>query len=204
MQLDQSRPPDGPGAVREALESAMLAAGVAPSIFNSQPWRWIAVGDHLVLRADLAKQIPVVDPHARLLTLCCGISLHHAYTELAASGYQVEVVRPAEPSGVLARLSIRGAGAADPTAIHLARAAWSRHTDRRPFAPGTSVPADVIAELTRAAAIPRVMVDNITRHTGFLATAASAAAAIEAHNPAYREVLGRGWTWHAAAARACR
>ena len=46
----------------EALVAAAEAALRAPSIFNSQPWRWHVSADALELRTDPARQLAVVDP----------------------------------------------------------------------------------------------------------------------------------------------
>lgn len=173
----------------------MMTARIAPSIFNSQPWHWQIDRDRLVLSANLTRQIPVVDPQARLLTLSCGASLHHACVELAACGYHVDIRRAADLSAILAEVRIRCAGNADAAAIDLAQAAWSRHTDRRPFALGSIVPPEQIAFVTSAARTSRVSVDDITGHRAFLATAASAAEFIERRDPAYRAALA-DWVGH--------
>src|SRR5262245_54922876 len=68
------------------LARAALAALVAPSILNSQPWRWRIDADLAQLRADHGRQLTTLDPQGRLLTLSCGVALHHAVVALSAAG----------------------------------------------------------------------------------------------------------------------
>src|SRR4051812_46211033 len=94
----------------DALKAAAEAALRAPSILNTQPWRWRVTGDALELSADPDRQLPVIDPDHRLSTISCGTALHHARVALRAEGYAAEVDRllgPARPN-LLARIVIRG------------------------------------------------------------------------------------------------
>src|SRR4051794_8752749 len=61
-----------------ALHRAAEDAGRAPSILNTQPWRWHIEHDIMHLHADLSRKVAALDPHGRLLTLSCGAALHHA------------------------------------------------------------------------------------------------------------------------------
>ena len=72
------------GTDTDALVAAAEAALRAPSIFNSQPWRWHVTADELELLTDPDRQLPVVDPEHMMSTLSCGIALHHARTALSA------------------------------------------------------------------------------------------------------------------------
>jgi nitroreductase len=116
------------------LANAAALAGYAPSIHNSQPWRW-RVGDGVLdLFAVPSRQLAVTDPEGRLATLSCGAALHHARTALVAEGQQVEVTRqpdPAEPDR-LARITIAGHTPVTPEAVRLVQTIRMRHTDRRP------------------------------------------------------------------------
>jgi nitroreductase len=126
-----------------ALTAAAKAAGRAPSIHNTQPWRWTVQADTLDLHADAGRQLTELDHDGHLMLISCGAALHHARVALRATGWQVEVDRPAtEP---LARIRLVGHGAADPAAAALARAAESRHTDRRPVAAEPAPPEAVDA-----------------------------------------------------------
>src|SRR5215207_8758566 len=99
-----------PGLGDTALEQAATVALRAPSIFNTQPWRWRLDDGVAELRADRERQLHTVDPQGRLLTLSCGVALHHLRAALAASGTQVEVARLPEPGDpdLLARVRVTG------------------------------------------------------------------------------------------------
>ena len=79
------QPPSG-----ETLTAAAAAAGYAPSILNTQPWRWRLGPGRLELFAERARQLTVSDPQGRLLTISCGAALHHARTALAAAGWSAQ------------------------------------------------------------------------------------------------------------------
>jgi hypothetical protein len=121
----------------EALSSAARAAGQAPSIHNTQPWRWRVGAGGLDLYLDRDRLVPNTDPLARLAILSCGAALHHARTALAAGGWQVEVTELPDPSDGdhLAHVTVYDRGAAVPEALHRLWAMRVRHTDRRPVDP---------------------------------------------------------------------
>jgi hypothetical protein len=87
------------------LARAALTAGKAPSILNTQPWRWRVDGRLLELRADRHRQVTGLDPDGRLLTLSCGVALHHVRVALATEGADIRVVHlPDSESGHAAAL----------------------------------------------------------------------------------------------------
>jgi nitroreductase len=55
----------------ETLSQAAVSAGFAPSILNTQPWRWRLEPGRLELFAERAGQLRVTDPQGRLLTISC-------------------------------------------------------------------------------------------------------------------------------------
>jgi nitroreductase len=119
-----------------ALTTAVAAAGLAPSIHNTQPWRWHLSGDSLDLHLEPSRLLPVADPDTRLATLSCGAALHHARVSLAAQGWRATVTRipdPARPEH-LAHLRVDGPAPVPVEALTARRAHTIelRHTDRRP------------------------------------------------------------------------
>jgi nitroreductase len=123
------------GAVRAALTAAVGVARLAPSVHNTQPWRWRLAANGLVLRADRRRQLPVADPDGLLLTQSCGTALHHALIALAADGWLTRVRRLPDPADadLFAEIELTGRGGPDPAAAELAQAARQRRTDRRPL-----------------------------------------------------------------------
>lgn len=114
--------------------AAITAARYAPSILNTQPWRWRVRPDRLELFAEPRRQLGVTDPDGRLLILSCGTVLHHASVTLAAQGWTARIVRTPSTSTTvplavcdrLERITVT------PAARQREQAMRTRHTDRRP------------------------------------------------------------------------
>ena len=109
----------------------------APSIHNTQPWRWVYRSGVLELYADRSRQLPALDPDGRSLLLSCGAALELARLGFAASGWRTEVDRlpdAGEPD-LLARIRPVAREAVDGSVVARAEAAERRHTERRPFLP---------------------------------------------------------------------
>ena len=65
----------------------------APSVHNTQPWRWQVGPRGLTLLADRARQLMRADPEGRDLVLSCGAALHHLRVAAAAEGLRALVRR---------------------------------------------------------------------------------------------------------------
>src|SRR5690242_4571461 len=63
-----------PAEVREVVEVAELA----PSVHNTQPWRFEWDGRTLLVREDPSRGLPVLDPDGRERLLSCGAAVQHA------------------------------------------------------------------------------------------------------------------------------
>jgi nitroreductase len=135
----------------EDLAAAAAAAGLAPSVHNTQPWRWRVGPDRLDLYADRSRQLPATDPTGRLLMLSCGAALHHARVAMAAEGWTAAVALfpSRDDPDHIARV-VRGARVGvRPEAMRLFQAVRTRHTDRRPVA-DVPVPTSALAAIRRA------------------------------------------------------
>src|SRR5689334_19638256 len=60
--------------------AAMRMASRAPSLHNTQPWRWIFDGVRLHLYRDDDRLLTSADPLGRQLVISCGAMLHHVRT----------------------------------------------------------------------------------------------------------------------------
>jgi nitroreductase len=133
--------------LRRIVESAIRA----PSVHNTQPWRWHGTGHTLELYADRSRQLLAGDPEGRNLAISCGAALHHAQVAADALGWSAEVtlLPDAEQRDLLARLELR---AATPSrhAAELAAAIETRCTDRRRFT-SWPVPDDRLTHLAAQA-----------------------------------------------------
>lgn len=133
------------------LERIVGVASRAPSVHNSQPWRWRGGGHTLELYADSTRQLMESDPLGRNLTISCGAALHHAQVAAGALGWGAEVRRHPDPGqpDLLARLDL--AAAPPPAAAAEALVAVdARCTDRRRFT-SWPVPEERLAHLARIA-----------------------------------------------------
>jgi len=173
-------------ALREAAETALAA----PSIFNTQPWRWQVSGDTLRLWADRERQLLVADPEARMLTISCGVALHHARVALAAVGHWSAVRRLPDPGDTDLLAEVRVAGGHRPTdsEVRLKEAIGLRRTDRRAFSQG--VPVEAVPALIDAAEFQRAHLRLIRPdEVGSLALAAARADALQLADAGYRREL---------------
>jgi hypothetical protein len=119
----------------DRLRSVVELACRAPSVHNTQPWRWRIVGDTgLALYADRDRQLPVADPDGRDLALSCGAALHHAIVSAGAMGMTPTVDLLPDPvdTDLLARLHL-SPGRPLPDAQPTLQAVERRCTDRRRF-----------------------------------------------------------------------
>jgi nitroreductase len=136
--------------VTDRLVRALTVAGRAPSIHNTQPWRWRLHGNVADLYADTRRQLIVADPDRRLMTLSCGAALDHACTALAADGVAATVdllPRGGDPTH-LARLTVTGRAVVTDAAVRLLHTIQIRHTDRRPLLDQSIRGSDVAAMRT--------------------------------------------------------
>jgi nitroreductase len=136
------------GTIRTALSMATRA----PSVHNSQPWRWRVGPLSLHLHADQDRHLPSTDPDGRDLILSCGASLHHCIVALAALGWQAKVHRlpnPADPDH-LAAIELQPSDVGD-LDVTLAAAIPRRRTDRRNYSQWPVAHRDIALMGARAA-----------------------------------------------------
>ncbi|MDP9222544.1 MAG: nitroreductase, partial [Actinomycetota bacterium] len=178
----------------DQLRAAVQLASRAPSIHNTQPWRWALRPDGLDLYADRFRQLAVADPDGHDLAVSCGAALELAQLGLASAGCTSVVQLTPDPHSpdLLARLTVTGFVAADEDTGRRVEAARRRYSDRRPFAP-RPVPEDTLDLLTAAAGGENVSVHMVQRADERLglAVVASRADRTMQSDPAYREELAR-------------
>jgi nitroreductase len=177
------------------LHHAAQTAIAAPSIFNTQPWRWQVDHSSLRLWAGRERQLIVADPEGRMLTVSCGVALHHARLALATAGYEAVVERLADPNDPDLLAEIHLGGVHSPSALEtmLIAAIPRRRTDRRAFSPDP-VPGAVAKSLVKVAEAEGAHLHLIRRdQIAALALAATQADALHLSDPEYRKELIR-WT----------
>lgn len=144
-----------PGTVLDipTLEGLIAAAVAAPSIHNTQPWRFRLDPDTatLELRAVAERGLRHTDPSGRALHVSVGCALFNLRVAAAHHGWEPvprRLPRPGEPD-LLATVRLAGTTRMS-GAARLYDALWRRHSSRFPFSDRT-VPASVLTELTEAA-----------------------------------------------------
>lgn len=137
---------------RTTARAVISLANRAPSVHNSQPWRWRIGPSSIHLFADPERALPATDPEGRDLRVSCGAALHHLRVALLAAGQGARVHRLPDPAHPLHLAAIEP-HPDQPTPDDLARtrAIENRRTDRRVFSTWP-VPVEMLAVLQAAAA----------------------------------------------------
>jgi nitroreductase len=139
-------------ALTAALERAAEQAILAPSVHNTQPWRFVIRPGAFEVRADFSRQLEVMDPDARELIISCGAALFNVRVSLAAAGFGTSVRRLPDHTqpDLLARVWPVGGSSALASLAVLDRDIVRRQTNRRRYAP-EPVPLRIIDTIVRAA-----------------------------------------------------
>ncbi|WP_328393224.1 Acg family FMN-binding oxidoreductase [Nocardia sp. NBC_00416] len=178
---------------REVTDIALGLAVRAPSVHNTQPWRWRSTRTGIQLFADTGRQLTVTDPYKRSLIVSCGAALHHMRAALAALGWASTVDYCPDPADPDHLATIRTARQ-QPTdvQIDLAAAIMLRRTDRRHYIP-RPVPArhlrSLAAQVSARGAAVRQVPDTLLPR---LATPMRRAVAVHATDRRYQDELA---TW---------
>ncbi|OBG44254.1 NAD(P)H nitroreductase, partial [Mycobacterium alsense] len=119
----------------DVLTRAVELACRAPSLHNSQPWRWVAEGGALRLFVDRDRTVPGTDRSGREAILSCGAALDHLRVAMLAAGWSAEVERfpnPNEPDH-LASIEFSPVEHVTRAQRDRANAILHRRTDRLPM-----------------------------------------------------------------------
>lgn len=119
----------------EVIHQLIRSACRAPSVHNTQPWRWHVDGTRIELRADHDRQLAISDPDGRNLTISCGAALHHLAVASAGVGRALEVDRLPDDDDpdLLAVAELGRVTAVGPADTEMLEALERRVTDRRRF-----------------------------------------------------------------------
>jgi hypothetical protein len=194
-----------PMTAEEIARYVVARAVWAPSVHNTQPWRFTADGGpQISLHADAGRRLAVADPDGREMMISCGAALFTVRLALRVLGYIPEtrvLPDPAQPA-LVARVSWRDRAPADEFERRLSGHVLTRRTHRGAFDPGP-LPPDTLAAL-RAAAAREGAVLRIVADDGRRAALAAAVQAAEHELSRDGERLRELARWTPAPGSACR
>jgi hypothetical protein len=172
----------------QGWSQVVAAATRAPSIHNTQPWRFVAAPDRLEVYLDTERALPVLDPTGRQQIISCGSAIEFAVVALAAAGHTAEVdLLPddGDPDR-LATMRVTASREASDEDRALAAAIDRRHTVRAAFQP-RAVPDGLVDRLQLEAASFGAWFKPIARSEEEVATVFLIARAeeMEQSDPAY-------------------
>jgi len=147
---------------QQILRNTVAAAVMAPSAYNTQPWRFRLVGARLELLADPKRHLQVIDRDRRQLVQSCGCALFNARVAIRAMGYtdEVTVLPRADDPDLLATLELGPTIEATESELALMRALPVRRTNRRSFQM-KPVSADDADLLVRSASLQGVWMERL-------------------------------------------
>lgn len=188
--------------VQDQLRHVLNYAVLAPSVYNTQPWRFRLGRGAVDLLADRSRVLPVADPTGRQLVMSCGAALFYLTLAIRHLGYQAAIQTHPAPADAdwLARVAPGVGQAATPDEEVLFRAMPYRHTERQPF-DGRRVALRLLRDLEQTAPAHGVWVQSVEApaRRSLLADLVAAGDETLWADPAFRQELA-GWLYAAPAA----
>lgn len=119
------------------IVDAIRLASRAPSIYNSQPWRWELSGSTLHLYARRERGVSSTDPTGRELTICLGVVLGHLQMVMEGFGWRCATTVLPDPnhSEHIAEIMFRRSPSITEGQRHRLESIAVRRTDRLPMTP---------------------------------------------------------------------
>ena len=130
----------------------IATAARAPSVHNTQPWRFKVSQQAIELHADPGRKLGA-DPLGRELLISCGAAVFGLRLAVRSLGYLPVVELLPDPARLRLPARVRLGAEAPMTALErkMLQAVPHRHTHRGPFQPGP-LPAGLLAQLQHDAA----------------------------------------------------
>ncbi|MFC4944918.1 Acg family FMN-binding oxidoreductase [Pseudonocardia sp. GCM10023141] len=184
------------GLDAEQTAGLLTTAARAPSLHNTQPWRFRVTPTVIELYSDPDRRLPVVDPDGREMRIACGAALLNLRLALQGHGIRplVTVLPDADRPDLIATVRHGGRKIPTPAVLQLLRAVPLRRTNRRPF---TDVPVEAQDQYAlKKAALDEgawlQVVENVADRSR-LQQLAVQAHQVQIADPAFTEELRR-WT----------
>jgi nitroreductase len=125
-------------------DELLRAAVAAPSMHNTQPWRFRFTGCVIEVHRDRSRELPAEDPDRRMLHLSLGAAVFNLRVEAArlAYGSIVRTLVDRRRPDLVAEVELVSGGAEAEELHRLAPAIWLRRTNRQPYS-DQHVPAEL-------------------------------------------------------------
>jgi nitroreductase len=183
------------GLSRQLADELLRAATAAPSMHNTQPWRFRVrhAAATIELWADPARMLPTGDPHGRAAHIAGGAALFNLRVAAAMARREAAarlLPDPGQPM-LLATIRLAHHHRETPAERELHAAIPRRQTNREPFS-SRAVPPGIRAELAEAASLEGALLHFLDHGEAkrVLRLAADAERDLLA-DPAYRAELAR-------------
>ncbi|MCK0089510.1 hypothetical protein HCA61_09770 [Rhodococcus sp. HNM0563] len=179
----------------DVVRMAVDLACRAPSVHNSQPWRWRYETGALDLHGDPSRMLGAVDPSGRQLVLSCGAALHHLQVAFTALKWSTEVRRLPDGAHSDHLATVRFGHGARPAShdFDLVAAIRRRYSDRRPLAAPDAAATRSIVSCVDPSDAQVTVLSPVARE--ILADATARSAALRRYDTAYQEEL-HWWAGH--------
>ncbi|MEB3981546.1 nitroreductase family protein [Mycobacterium sp. 663a-19] len=119
----------------KVITTAIELACRAPSLHNSQPWRWVAGPGGVDLFVDPERKVTATDRSGREAIMSCGAALDHFRVAMGAVGWETSVEQFPNPNDLdhLASMDFASVDYVAPARRERADAILRRRTNRLPF-----------------------------------------------------------------------
>jgi hypothetical protein len=188
------------GLSEEQVRGLLQTAALAPSLHNTQPWRFRLTPDWIEVHVDRGRNLRVADPDGRELRIAGGAALFNLRLGLIGLGIRPLVTVLPDPGNpdLVAIVRRGGRRRATPEQQRLLAAVPRRRTNRRPFA-DVPVASPARYELRRAATEEGAWLHLVTdpQHRFELGRMARQAHQRQSADPAFLAEIA-AWTGHEA------
>ncbi|MUN42517.1 Acg family FMN-binding oxidoreductase [Actinomadura litoris] len=181
-------------ALQPDLRAVVEDAVWAPSIHNTQPWRFTLSGSRISLRADADRRLEVADPEGREMLVSCGAALFNLRLGLRAQGLEPQVTLLPDPDRPHLLADVEAVPGEDPD--EYTRALHAQVRRRRSHRGGFRADPVLDPELARIRAEAEQegarFIQAVDAHVkGALAALNNAAEHIQRRTPSYASEIAR-------------
>jgi hypothetical protein len=151
----------------DQVDYLIATAARAPSVHNTQPWRFRVTRYAVELYADPARRLRV-DPLGREMVISCGAALFGLRLGIRSLGFIpiAELLPRSGRGGLLARLSLGSPHPMDLAERQMLAAVPHRHTHRGPFS-AEPLPAGLLTSLQQDASAEGATLALLDRDRGY-------------------------------------